>query len=502
MTASKSGTAGHGWRPRIVVIGSGVSGILMGIKLRERGLRDFVILEKGETLGGTWRDNVYPGVACDVPAHLYVYSFAPNPGWRRHLADGADIWRYYHGVAKRYGVLPHIQYGKEVVSAAYEAGTWRLLTADGATYEADIVIGAVGRLHHPRLPNLPGADSFAGPSFHTSRWDKAVEIAGKRVGIIGTGSTSTQIVAAIADKVGGLTVFQRTPQWVYPLPNPPIPWWKRLMLRLWPGMEHRYYETLRSQTEERGRAATGSKEERAPRDAKCVEALNSVRDPALRARLTPDYEVGCKRLVMSETFYGAVQNPNVDVVVDPIDRIEPRGVVTRDGALYALDVLVFATGFDSQAYLRPMKLRGEGGVTLDELWRDLALTYHSVAMPQMPNFFLINGPYSPGGSNSVVSVVEAQAHYVMQLVDRVVEQRVALVPRAEASLAWLTGVRERAANSVWGTGGCQSWYLDATGVPTIDPTPLTELRAQLAAPDFAEFVERPLAPAADSDLAA
>lgn len=483
---------------KIVVVGAGISGILMGVKLRERGITDFVILEKGETLGGTWRDNVYPGVACDVAAHLYVYSFAPNPRWRSRYGKGADIWRYYHDVARRHGVLPHIRYGKEVASAAFDGCRWHVETADGEAYDSEIVLVCAGRLHHPVLPRIAGADSFAGPSFHTSRWDQSVPLKGKRIGVIGTGSTATQIVAALAGEVSSLKLFQRTPQWVFPVQDTPIPWWRRLAFRASRSYSDRYYYTLRSQTEARGRAATGDAKARAARDQQCHDALATVKDPELRAKLTPDYAVGCKRLVMSGTFYDAVQKPGVDVVIEGIDHIEAKGVVTRDGTLHEVDLLAFATGFDAHAYLRPMRLTGEGGATLDEVWRDLPITYRSIAIPRMPNLFLINGPYSPGGTASVVGIVEVQADYVLKLVDRALSRGVAIQPREAAARAWLDDVRERASGSVWGTGGCQSWYLDKTGTPTIDPSPLSDLQAQLAEPQMADFIERPLALAAEA----
>lgn len=483
-------------RLRVVIIGAGISGILMGIKLRERGWRDFVILEKADTLGGTWRENVYPGAACDVAAHLYVYSFAPNPAWRSRYAKAPDIWKYYHDVARRYGVLPHIQYRKEVVSAEFQGSDWRVTTGDGVVYAADIVITACGRLHHPVLPDIAGASSFAGASFHTARWDRSLELAGKRMGLIGTGSTATQIVAALADEVAQLKLFQRTPQWVFPVEDTPVPLWKRIAFTLLPAYARSYYYTLQSQTEERGRAATGDRKTRAVRDQLCFDALARVRDPVLRAKLTPDYEVGCKRLVMSGTFYAAVQKPSVDVVTAGIVGIEPRGVVTDDGKLHELDVLVFATGFDAHAYLRPIRVTGANDVPLDELWRELPIIYRSMSVPHMPNFFFINGPYSPGGSASVVGIAEAQVGYLLQLIERIHREKILLTPRQSAAASWLARVRERARQSVWGTGGCRSWYLDATGTPTIDPITLSELQAELAAPDYGDFIVQPRANAA------
>jgi cation diffusion facilitator CzcD-associated flavoprotein CzcO len=480
-------------KPKVVIIGAGISGILMGIKLRARGLTDFVILEKGETLGGTWRDNRYPGVACDVAAHLYVYSFAPNPAWRSRYAKGPDIWKYYHDVARRYGVLPHIRYGQQVASAQWQQDKWLVSAQSGESYLADIVVSASGRLHHPVLPDIAGTDSFAGPSFHTSRWDESLDIRGLRLGVIGTGSTATQIVASSASKVRQLKLFQRTAQWVYPLPDTPVLWWKRLLFRLSPARATQYYYTLRSQTEERGKAATGDPAARAARDQVCFDALASVREPELRRKLTPDYEVGCKRLVFSGDYYEAVQQPSVDVVTQAIDHIEPRGVVTSDGTLHELDILAFATGFDAHAYLRPMQLTGEDGITLDQVWAELPASYRSMAIPQMPNFLMLNGPYSPGGTASVVGIVEAQAAYVMQLIERIVEGGVAIAPKAQASRAWLDSVRARARDSVWATGGCQSWYLDKTGTPTLDPSTLSELEVQLAEVNWDDFEVRPIA---------
>ena len=366
------------------------------------------------------------------------------------------------------------------------------MTGDGLVRQADIVIAAAGRLHEPVLPQIAGADTFAGASFHSARWDKSIDVVGKRVGIIGTGSSATQMVGALADQVAELKLFQRTPQWVFPVQDTPVPWWKRLAFRFWPGHAKNYYYTLQSYTEARGRAAVGDAKSRATRDQQCIDALNTVRDPTLRAKLTPTYEVGCKRLVMSSNFYQQVQKPSVEVVTGGIDHIESGGVVTHDGKLHSLDVLVYATGFDAHAYLRPISLTGEQGISLDEVWCDLPLTYRSMAIPRMPNLFLINGPYSPGGTASVVGVVETQVGYLMKLIERIVAEKVLLAPRETASKAWLEDVRDRARNSVWGTGGCQSWYLDRTGTPTIDPSPLSDLQAQLAEPRFGDFIERPI----------
>lgn len=476
--------------PRIVIIGAGVSGILAGIKLRERGWSDFVILERAETLGGTWRDNVYPGVACDVPAHVYVYSFAPNPAWKTRYAKGPDIWRYYHDVARRHGVLGHIEYGKGVESAVFDGARWTVTTNDGASYDADVVIAAAGRLRDPKLPDIPGKETFAGSSFHTARWDTGISIKGKRIGLIGAGSSGVQVLAAIAGEVAHITQFQRTPQWVFPVEDAPVPWWKRLAFRLSPSYLRQTYQQLLDFSNSRGALAFETKEGRAERDKMCSDALLRIRDPELRARLTPDYDVGCKRLVMSETWFEEVQRPNVSIVSERIEKIEPHGVRTIDGALHECDVLIYATGFDAHAYIRPMKLSGEDGITLDEVWSELPLTYRSVSIPHMPNFFMLNGPSSPGGSASIVGIVETQWAYVDQLLSHVASAGVLIAPREDKAREWLAEVRERASNSVWATGGCQSWYLDHTGTPAYDAVTLPELQQSLAAPKMEDFEVR------------
>ena len=476
-----------------VVIGSGFAGTLMAIKLLERGCRDFVVLEKAGTMGGTWRDNTYPGAACDVAAHLYSYSFARNPWWRSRYAKGAAIWKYHHGVAKRHGVLPFMRFNQEVASAVFDGRRWLLTTTDGKRYRAEVVIAATGRLHHPVVPAIAGAESFAGASFHTSRWDHAVPLAGKRVGLIGTGSTATQVITTLASSVSKLSIFQRTAQWVFPVKDTPNPWWRKLLFAIAPGYWQNFYRQLRGETEARAVAATGTVEGRRLRDKACYDALEAIRDPELRAKLTPDYEVGCKRLVFSDGFYDAIQQPSVDLVTSGIDHIEPRGVVTSDGALHELDVLVYATGFDAHAYLRPMTLTGEGEVSLDQVWADLPLTYQSMMIPHMPNFLLINGPYSPGGSASVIGIIEAQVDFLLKLLDRIERDNVAIAPREDAALAWLEAVREKARASVWGSGGCQSWYLDKTGTPSLDPSTLSELLARLAAVQWNDFVVTPRA---------
>jgi cation diffusion facilitator CzcD-associated flavoprotein CzcO len=471
----------------VVVIGAGISGILVGIKLLEAGITSFAILERADDLGGTWRDNTYPGVSCDVATHLYVYSFLPNPSWKSRFTAGDEIWRYYRRAAKKFHVTEHIRFNEEVAEASWNGEGWKLTTAGGTKLFAPLVVTATGRLVEPRYPDLRGLDDFGGPVLHTARWDDDVETTNKRVGLIGSGSSGTQVLVALEPTVERLTLFQRTPQWILPTPNAPIPLWRRLALRFVPGMARKNFLSLQAMTEERGIAAMGDKEQRRSRDETCRQALASVRDPELRHKLTPNYEPGCKRMVISGEFYNSVQSPRVEVVSDTIDHVEAGAVVTADGLRHELDVLILATGFEGQRFFFPMRVTGADDVELDELWRDGTPNYRSVAIPHMPNWFMVNGPYSPAGGASVVGVAEAQVGYVMQLVKLALERSVAISPSPERSDEWLASVRRAASETVWGTGGCQSWYLDGHGVPTMNPITLSQLERELATPELADF---------------
>ncbi|WP_170860933.1 flavin-containing monooxygenase [Trujillonella endophytica] len=478
----------------VLVIGAGAAGILMGIGLRERGIEDFVILEKAGSLGGTWRDNVYPGVACDVPAIYYSYSFAPNTSAPMRYATGRELWSYFDSVATDRGLAGHLRYGAEVTSAAWNGTAWEVETASGERWTAGIVVGAVGRLHRPRFPDIPGMADFAGVVRHASQWDPDLDLRGVRLGVIGTGSSSVQIVSAASQQVAHLDLFQRTAQWVYPRANEPVAEAVRAEMLASPEGARKHYAAMEAESLRLGEiAVSGTAEQVEARNQVIRDALAAVRDPVLRAKLTPDYDIGCKRLVISGTFYDAVQRPNVDVVTDGILRFEREGIRTTDGVLHPLDVVVLATGFHADNYLRPMRVRGAGGVDLEELWADVFLTYKSVAVPHLPNFFLINGPFSPGGSLNIIAVIENHAAFVLQLVDRVLAERVAIAPDAGSSAAFVDRMRDRAKGTVWYTGGCTSWYLDRDGVPLVAPMTLSELRAEMAEPVWADFDVRPLA---------
>jgi len=476
--------------PRFVVIGAGMSGLLWGIRLREAGLDNFVIYEKGDRLGGTWRDNTYPGLCCDVPSHLYSYSFAPNPDWSRRFSPGAEIQAYLESVAQRFHVDGTIRTRAEVARCERIGGRWHLTLADGTTDSADFVICATGVLVQPQYPDIPGLETFVGACFHSARWDHGVALAGRRVGVVGTGSTAVQIVSALVGEVAHLSLFQRTAQWIFPQPNPAYPDEDKARFRAEPAvMRHMYESFSKSFTENFSNAVVDRDSPRmALVEQICRDNLERhVRDPVLRAKLTPDYRAACKRLIMSEDFYEAIQQPNAELVTAGIECVEPAGVRTRDGVLHELDVLVLATGFKPHEFMRPMQIVGNGGRSLDDYWADGARAYRSVSLPGFPNLFMMVGPNSPIGNFSLIQVAEIQCDYIMQLVREVTEGRCREISAARsATERFNRSLRDAMADTIWVTG-CRSWYMDDKGVPATWPWSFERYQQEMAAPDLADF---------------
>lgn len=478
---------------RFAIVGAGMSGILAAIELQKAGFDDFAIYEKADRLGGTWRENTYPGLACDVPSHLYCYSFAPNPEWSHRFSPGPEILTYFEDVARRYGVEPRIRYGQEVTRCAFEGGRWRLETAAGVRDEVDFVVAATGVLHHPAVPDLVGLDSFGGAAFHSARWNHAVSLADRRVGVVGTGSSAVQIVSAVVDEVAELALFQRTPQWIMPIENPPYDEEDKALFRRRPEAMAR----IRSQVS-RG-FVDGFANWLGDADSPALQGIHaaceanleqSVADPVLREKLRPDYRAACKRLVLSEDFYDAIQRPHARVVTEGIERVEPRGVRTRDGRLHELDVLVLATGFRVDRFVRPMQVVGRSGAMLDDVWRDGPFAYMAISVPDFPNFFLLNGPNSPVGNFSLIDVAEQQFAYVMQLVERVRSGACDEICASPEAMERFDRERAEAARkTIWNTG-CRSWYLDERGLPTAWPWSFDRFREEMSAPHLADYQTR------------
>jgi cation diffusion facilitator CzcD-associated flavoprotein CzcO len=474
---------------RVAVIGAGMAGILSAIKLAEAGITDVTVFEKADGVGGTWRENTYPGLSCDVPSHLYSYSFALNPDWSHRFSPGPEIAAYFERVARDHNVLPHVRFGEEVVSCSFVDGGWHLSMASGDEADADVIIAATGVLHHPRYPDIDGLETYQGAMFHSSRWDHRIQLDGARVGIIGTGSTAVQIVSGIVDRVGTLSLFQRTAQWIMPGENPPFTEEERADLRRHPDRLRAVHQDLSDLFDLFANAVvdTGSPELAMIEQACLANLEENVRDPELRERLRPDYRAACKRLILSPDFYEAIQRPNAELVTEHIRGIEGGGIRTVDGRLHELDVLVLATGYKANAFMRPMRLAGRHGITLERAWDPRPVAYLSVSIPDFPNFFMLNGPNGPVGNFSLIEVAELQLGYIMQLIDRVRSGECREVCAARDALEQFERERAEAAkNTVWVTG-CHSWYLDDRGLPAVWPWPFLRFREEMKAPDPAAF---------------
>jgi cation diffusion facilitator CzcD-associated flavoprotein CzcO len=449
-----------------------MAGVLSAIRLREAGYDDWVIYEKGDSVGGTWRENTYPGLSCDVPSHIYSYAFEPNPEWSHRFSPGAEIRAYFEGVARKHGVLPRIQFNEEVERLDFMDGRWRISFKSGKRDEADVVIAATGVLHHPMIPDIAGLDSFAGARFHSARWDHSVPLDGKRIGVIGTGSTAIQITGALAPRAAKYSLFQRTPQWVAPQENPAYTDEEKAALRRDPAalrtmaaeMTRVFHETFSNGV------VDASSEQMRNLEATCREHLESaVKDPVLREKLRPNYRAACKRLIISGDFYPAIQRPNAELVTEGIERVEPRGVRTKDGRLHELDVLVLATGFRVDRFLRPIEVTGAGGVKLNEVWAQRPNAYLSISIPRFPNLFMLNGPNGPVGNFSLITIADMQLNYILQLVAEIRAGRARAVSASETAMARFSAEFDAAAkNTIWATG-CRSWYLDSRGVPAVWP---------------------------------
>jgi cation diffusion facilitator CzcD-associated flavoprotein CzcO len=467
------------------IIGAGMSGLLMGIRLQQAGRR-FCILEQADSVGGTWRENTYPGLSCDVPSFFYCYSFEPNPDWSHRFSPGPEIRAYFERVARKYDLLRHIRFGKTVASARWEDGRWVIGTSDGEELRANVLVDATGPLHIKHYPEISGLADFAGACFHSADWDHDVPLEGRRIGVIGNGSSGVQMMDPLSRVASRLTLFQRTAQWIFPLGNKRYSererrWTRRLPIlgRLTRAFYKRIFDLASVGVTKDGywrrRMAQG-----------CRDYLASVKDPVLRAKLTPDYEPGCKRLILSNRFYPTLERENVSLVTEGIDHVEPRGVVTRDGQLHELDVLVLATGFRPHEWGIPHVVGAEGQ-SLKEAWASGPRTYRSITLPGFPNYFMLVGPNSPIGNISVIDVSETQTRYVMSCIQRLErEPGRALAPRPEAARAFQASLREAMKGTVWVTG-CKSWYLDPDGVPTLWPWSAKRFHQLMARPDFSHF---------------
>lgn len=436
----------------------------MAIELRRAGYTRIRVFEKASSVGGTWRDNRYPGISCDVPSHLYSYSFELNPDWSHAFASGREIQQYCERCADSYGLRSFLRLDCEIVQASQSDSGWRLRDSEGRDYEADILISAMGGLHLPSLPDIEGRERFSGISFHSAQWDDNVDLAGKRVAVIGSAASAVQIVPALASKVERLMLFQRTPNWVLPRGDRAVGAWRRRAFAKVPGLARLYRSWLYWLAESRWPAfRSGSIANRIGQLWSQWHLRRQVPDAALRARLMPGYPMGCKRVLRSDDFYPALTSANVDLVTDAITAVDEDAIVTENGTRYEADVIVYATGFRVFDVTAGVEITGTSGQTLQQRWADGIEAHRTVALPGFPNFFMLMGPNSGLGHNSVIFMIECQARYIVACLAlmgrsgwRTIE------PRQQAFQRYQQELQDRLERTVW-TGACSSWYRDQRG---------------------------------------
>jgi cation diffusion facilitator CzcD-associated flavoprotein CzcO/acetyl esterase/lipase len=451
--------------PSVAIIGAGFGGIGLAITLKKAGVRDLTILEKADGVGGVWRDNTYPGAACDVPSQLYSFSFEPNPNWSRRYSPQPEILEYLDGCVDRYGLRPNLRLGTEVAQAAFdeESAKWRIETEAGETIEADVLVSACGQLNRPALSRIPGAERFGGSIFHTARWDHDVELRDKRIAVIGTGASTIQVVPAIAGRVAQLDVYQRSAPYVIPKKDRPYRAWEKLLFRWFPPArllarfnQWLFFEIfIAAFNQIRAVGKLGLRMSEKHLD-------EQVSDPELKRALTPDHVLGCKRVLISPDYYSTLERPNVELVSTGVRELTESGVVAEDGTERPADVIVLSTGFESTRFLAPMEIRGRNGTDLNEVWREGANAYLGMTVAGFPNLFVMYGPNTNLGSGSIIFQLESQMAYIADAVERLRRTGGLLSVRPDVQQSFDSEMQSRLSTSVWQTG-CNNWYLDEHG---------------------------------------
>ncbi len=484
--------AGHTGRAQdldVVIVGSGFSGLGMAVALLREGKRRFVVLEKSDSLGGTWRDNTYPGCACDIPSHLYSFSFAPNPNWSRLYPTQPEIRAYLESVADRFGVRAHIRFNAAFEKAWWDETDkrWRIQTSDGARLTAKALVSGMGGLHKPLIPAMPGADLFAGPAFHSAQWRHDVDLSGRHVAVIGAGASAIQFVPEIRKIAARVSVFQRTPPWILPKLDRAVTDPEKALFKALPFTQNWMRRAIYARCElaaigfVNGRIALGEKMAR-------QHLAAQIPDPVFREKVTPTYAMGCKRVLISNDWYPALQKPNVRLVMQPIQAIEHDGLRTRDDAHHHADVLIYATGFKAMDVLNPAVITGRSGRVLNEEWRAHPEAFYGVTVAGYPNLFLLMGPNTGLGHNSMIFMIESQIKYTMAALKTLDTQRAAAIEvRRPIQDAFNKELDRRMDKTVW-KSGCASWYLTADGkASAIWPGYTFEYRSKTARIDLRDY---------------
>jgi cation diffusion facilitator CzcD-associated flavoprotein CzcO len=457
-------------KPTIAIIGTGFAGLGMAIRLKQAGIDSFTLYERAEGVGGTWRDNTYPGAACDVPSHLYSFSFEPTPRWTRQFAPQAEILDYLQHCTDKYGLRPHIRFNSPVRSARFDedASEWVLTVGEGEEVRAHIVISGCGGLSRPFSPRIPGLEDFQGKVFHSARWDHGYDLAGKTVAVIGTGASAIQLVPEIASRVKQLHLFQRSPPWILPKEDRPIGPRERNLYAALPAMQWLHRQAIYWRYESRVPLFTSRNPVARIIERKARRWLErSIPDPGLRAKLTPDYVIGCKRVLLSNDYYPALLRPNVELVTAGIQTVTRDGLLTKEGKTRSVDAIILATGFQAAEASSPVPIQGRGGLDLEEAWRTSAEAYLGTSVAGVPNFFFLVGPNTILGHSSMVFMIESQVQYVLDCIQTLRREGLeTLEVRKSAQERFNRRLRERLDRSVWNTGGCASWYKTRTGKNT------------------------------------
>lgn len=451
--------------PSVGIIGSGFGALAVAIELKRSGHTDLRLWERSDDLGGVWRDNTYPGAGCDVPSPLYSFSYEPNPAWSRRYALQEEIHAYLHRVADKHGVTPRVRYGAEVVAASWDGGAaqWTVTFNDQTREVVDVLISAVGQLSRPALPAIEGRESFAGTSFHSAEWDHDFDPAGKKVAVIGAGASAVQFIPHLVRDAAEVVLFQRSANYLMPKPDKPYTAFHKAMFKIAPVTLRAERGGIWTIMEQFARGLDDTSKVGRINKAIAVRHLHKqVTDPLLRAKLTPDYPIGCKRILFSNEFYPALTQPHVDVVTRPIARITPAGVLDADGIEHEVDAIVYATGFDTQDFLESIDITGAGGRRLADQWKDGAHAYLGMYVPHFPNLLVTYGPNTNLGGGSIIYMLEAQARHMRQAIDRLETGRYRTVEvTTEADETYDRELTEKLDHSVW--AHCDNWYRHRSG---------------------------------------